>query len=306
MPRELVILSGKGGTGKTTVAAALAGLSAPVVLADADVDAANLYLLLDPEIRRREPFFGGYKARIRPGHCTACGKCEELCRFDAVFFDGPGNGRVPRTFRIEETRCEGCGVCVHFCPEEAIDFRRENTGESYVSSTRFGPMAHARLIPGSENSGKLVTHVREKARELAQAERLDWIYIDGPPGIGCPAIAAVTGADAALVVAEPTVSGQHDMQRIAALIDHFQIPCFLCVNKWDLNPALADALEQEARSLGMRPSGRVRYDAAVVEAMMRKQTVPERARAGAGEDLRRLHSALRQALAEIANPQTQT
>ncbi len=298
MPRQFVILSGKGGTGKTTVTGALAALNAPMVLVDADVDAANLYLLLDPQIQERRPFQGSYKARIRSGHCIACGKCEELCRFDAIFFDGPGNGRVPKTFRIMESRCEGCGVCAHFCPEQAIEFKPENTGESYVSQTRFGPMSHARLVPGAENSGKLVTYVRQKAEELAQQQKLDWILIDGPPGIGCPAIAALTGVDAALIVAEPTVSGLHDMERIATLIQHFQVPAYLCVNKWDLSPELTEKLQQRARSLGIEPCGQIRYDMAVVEAMVRKQTVVEYTDSGSAEDLKQLNANLRKLLLE--------
>ncbi|MGC8991214.1 MAG: 4Fe-4S binding protein, partial [Verrucomicrobiia bacterium] len=181
---ELAILSGKGGTGKTTVTASLAALAKKPVLADCDVDASNLPLVTGPRVRRREAFSGGLRARIKPGHCVACGKCEELCRFDAIFFDGPGNGRVARTFRIDEFACEGCGVCAEFCAENAIDLSPADSGELYVSDTRFGPLVHARLRPGHGNSGKLASMVREKALEIARGVARQLLLIDGPPGVG--------------------------------------------------------------------------------------------------------------------------
>ena len=165
---ELVVLSGKGGTGKTSVTASLAALAEKPALADCDVDASNLELSLDPRVRRRETFSGGLRAHIKPGHCTACGKCEELCRFDAIFFDGPGNDRVPRTFRVDPLACEGCGVCTHFCGDHAIELLPADSGEWFVSDTRFGPLVHARLRPGQGNSGKLAALVREQARVEAR------------------------------------------------------------------------------------------------------------------------------------------
>ena len=198
--RELVVLSGKGGTGKTSVTASLAALAEKPALADCDVDASNLPLVLDPRIRRRETFTGGLRARIEPDHCTACGKCEELCRFDAIFFDGPGNGQVPRTFCVDPSACEGCGVCAHFCAEHAIELAPADGGEWFVSDTRFGPLVHARLRPGQGNSCKLAALVREQARAAARAADRQLILIDGPPGVGCQVMASLTGASLLLAV----------------------------------------------------------------------------------------------------------
>jgi MinD superfamily P-loop ATPase len=272
---ELVVLSGKGGTGKTSVTASLAALAEQPVLADCDVDASNLPLVLDPRRRRRETFTGGWHARIKPGHCIACGKCEELCRFDAIFFDGPGNGRVPRTFRVDASACEGCGVCHYFCAEHAIELLPADSGEWFVSDTRFGPLVHARLRPGQGNSGKLVTLVREQARQVAHASGRRLILIDGPPGIGCPVIASLTGATRMLAVTEPTPSGEHDLERVLALGRHFGIPAWVCVNKHDLNPAMTARLERHATDLGATITGRIPYDPSVTAAQRQGRTVVE-------------------------------
>ena len=273
--RELVVLSGKGGTGKTSVTASLAALAEKPALADCDVDASNLELLLNPRIRRRATFSGGLRARIKPGHCTACGKCEELCRFDAIFFDGPGNGRVPRTFRVDPLACEGCGVCSHFCAEHAIELAPTDGGEWLLSDTRFGPLIHARLRPGQGNSGKLATLVREQAREAAWASGRQLLLIDGPPGVGCPVMASLTGASILLAVTEPTPSGEHDLERVLALARHFEIPAFVCVNKHDLNPALTARIERRAAELGATVVGRIPYDPAVTAAQRRSRPVVE-------------------------------
>jgi MinD superfamily P-loop ATPase len=275
MPKELVIISGKGGTGKTSVTASFAVLAKSAVLADCDVDAADLHLLMQPKIIQKNAFTGGVSARIKRGHCTACGKCEEICRFDAIFFDGPGNGACPKTFRVDPIACEGCGVCAWFCAEEAIVLEPEVNGEWYVSETRCGPMVHARLGVAAENSGKLVTLVRNEARRIAAYRHKDFILIDGPPGIGCPVIASVTGASLALVVTEPTVSGEHDLERVLALTKHFSMPTAVCVNKWDLNWELTEQIECNARQAGARVIGRIRYDCAVTSAQMRELAVVE-------------------------------
>lgn len=285
--KELAIISGKGGTGKTSVAASLAALATSVVLADCDVDAADLHLLLRPEILRQNSFSGGVRARIKPGHCTACGKCEEICRFDAVFYDGPGNGLFPQTFRVDPIACEGCGVCAWFCAEEAIIMEPETSGVWYVSETRFGPMVHARLGIAAENSGKLVTIVRNEARRIAEENKKDLIIIDGPPGIGCPVIASVTGASLVLVVTEPTISGEHDMARVLSLAKHFDIPAAVCVNKWDLNAAMTEQIEEKARRSGARITERIRYDRAVTTAQIQERAVVE-TNAPSASDIRSL------------------
>jgi MinD superfamily P-loop ATPase len=239
------------------------------------VDAADLHLVMKPEIRRREPFIGGNVARIKPGHCLACGKCEELCRFDAIFFDGPGNGKYPKTFRVDPIACEGCGVCAWFCAERAIEFKPAVNGQWFISDTRFGPMVHARLNPGGENSGKLVTLVRTNAREIAEKEGIDTILSDGSPGIGCPVIASVTGADLLLAVTEPTLSGRHDLERVIRLAEHFGILVLVTVNKWDINADMTRSIEELAEHNGVETAGRICYDRAVTEAMVHETSVVE-------------------------------
>jgi len=285
---ELVVISGKGGTGKTSVTASLAALAKSVVLADCDVDAADLHLVLEPSIVRRNRFSGGSRARIEPGHCTACGKCEELCRFDAIFHDGPGNGHAERTCRVDPIACEGCGVCFRFCAEGAIDFMPADNGEWFVSDTRCGPMVHAKLGIAEENSGKLVSILRTEAKRIAATGNLDLAIVDGSPGIGCPVIASITGADLVLIVTEPTLSGLHDLGRVTQLTKHFGIQALVCVNKWDLNADLADEIERSARGIGVEAVGRIRYDRSVTEAQIKKQALVEYSTAAAGEDLRSL------------------
>jgi len=297
-PKELVVISGKGGTGKTSIVASFAALAEKIVLADCDVDAADLHLVLEPKIVRRESFSGGKTARIKPGHCTACGKCEEICRFDAIYFDGPGNGRVDKTFRIDPIACEGCGVCAWFCAENAIEFAPSVNGEWYVSDTRHGPMVHARLGVAEENSGKLVSTVRKEAAALAEKRGLGLILIDGSPGIGCPVIASITGADLVLIVTEPTLSGLHDLGRVADVARHFEISGLVCINKWDLNPDMATEIERQAKQRGLTVAGRVRYDRAVTDAQVRKQAVVEYQQNGCARDIRGVWDAVSRKLAE--------
>lgn len=249
--KELVVLSGKGGTGKTSLTAAFATLARDIVVADCDVDAANLHILLHPEIRESGDFFGGHEARIREEDCISCGLCESLCRFGSITEIG---GR----YRISQ--CEGCGVCVEFCPEKAIDWNRSLTGRWMVSDTGSGRMVHARLRPGAENSGKLASKVRDIGRKEAAKLGVGRILIDGPPGIGCPAIASLTGAHASLVVTEPTPSGMHDLDRLLDLARHFGVETRILVNKCDLNEDLAAKIVDLASERGCTLAGMLPYD----------------------------------------------
>lgn len=270
--KEIVVISGKGGTGKTSIVASFAALAGKKVLADCDVDAADLHLVLNPKIERRENFSGGKKATIRPGECIACNRCVEECRFEAITYPASEEGTVPV---INHISCEGCGVCVRVCPVDAVSFDPVVNGEWYVSSTKHGPMVHARLGMAEGNSGKLVTLIRQEARHIAEKEGLDYIIVDGSPGIGCPVIASITGADLVLVVTEPTLSGQHDLLRVADLASYFRIPTLVCVNKWDLNPEITEQIEMEAEKHGVRATGRIRYDKAITEAQIMKTSVVE-------------------------------
>jgi MinD superfamily P-loop ATPase len=300
--KELVVISGKGGTGKTSVVAALASLAGRCVLADCDVDAADLHLIFEPMVIRREDFTGGNKARIKPGHCTACGKCEELCRFDAIYFDGPGNGRrAPsagwsRTFRVETMACEGCGVCVDYCAENAIEFGPALCGQWFISETRCGPMVHAKLGIAAENSGKLVTQVRRTAQQVALNQGLELILCDGSPGIGCPVIASLTGASLALFVVEPTVSGFHDFCRVAQLAARLNVPGLLAVNKADLNKEIAEELEETAAKHGIVLAGRIPYDREVTRAQIARKTVVEASDGPAARGIREVWSVVEEQL----------
>jgi MinD superfamily P-loop ATPase len=296
--KELVVISGKGGTGKTSLVASFAALAGNAVLADCDVDAADLHLVLEPKVVRREAFSGGKRAKVRTEDCAACGKCLEVCRFGAVSFDGPANGVVAKTYRVDPIACEGCGVCAWFCPAKAVDFAPVVNGEWFVSETRFGPMVHARLGIAAENSGKLVSTVRIEARNLAEQQGRALVIIDGSPGIGCPVIASVTGASLVLIVTEPTLSGKHDMERVADLAHHFEIPTTVCVNKWDLNSDVADEIELLAGQRGIALAGRVRYDSAVTQAQIRQQSVVEYQVNGCAADMRSVWQRVQQTLQE--------
>ncbi len=273
MLRELVVISGKGGTGKTSLLASFAALAGRAVLADCDVDAADLHLVLTPAVRREETFRSGRQAVIRRERCTGCGRCLELCRFRAISRVS-GNGREPLV-RVDPAACEGCGVCVDHCPSGAIDFPERVCGQWFVSDTRYGPMVHARLSPAAENSGKLVSTVRREARRAAGACGCELILADGPPGTGCPVIASISGATAVLVVTEPSLAGRHDLERVLALCRHFRLPAAVCVNKWDLNTRQSQAIEMFAAERGAAPLGGIPYDRAVTTAQLQARAVVE-------------------------------
>ncbi len=252
---ELVVISGKGGTGKTTVLGSFAVMAKNEVLADADVDAPNLHLLLAPENVSHREYSGASLAVVAEEKCVECGRCEEVCQFAAI-----------RDHLIDDRRCEGCGTCAVVCPVQAITMQPQTTGHVYVSQTRYGPLVHARLLAGAEASGKLVTEVRHLAREVADDNGAALRLTDGSPGIGCPVIASLTGADMALAVTEPTPSGLHDLERVLQVAAHFRVPTAVCVNKWDINPELAGKIERVAEGMGADIVGRLPFDEEVAEA----------------------------------------
>ncbi len=264
--KQIAIISGKGGTGKTVISAAFSSLVGnSAIMVDCDVDAPDLYLILTPKIKEEKEFFGGKIASIDPHKCTECGKCLENCRFDAISDD----------FKIDPVSCEGCGVCYRICPADAVKFTQKLSGRYFVSDTRFGPMVHARLGIAEENSGKLVSVVRKKARELADKNNSKYILIDGPPGIGCPVIATITGVNLVLAVTEPTLSGIHDLGRIIELARKFKIETNVCINKYNINLKNSRAIEKYCKDKKISVIGKICYDNEVTKAMMGKKTIIE-------------------------------
>lgn len=263
--KELVVMSGKGGTGKTSISAALAFLAPEKVLADCDVDAANLHLLVGARQRESHDFFAGFAPEVNAAECLGCGKCTELCRFKAI-----DNGVITSPFA-----CEGCGVCAFNCPAHAISMRDKNAGRWLVSDTRFGVMVHAELGLAVENSGKLVSRVRQEAKKLAEKRKAPLVITDGPPGIGCPAIAAVTGADMVLAVVEPSLSAMHDFERLRSLCGHFRVPVAVCINKATLSPANTRALKDLLAANDVPVVGEIAYDSVFRSAVQTGRTVME-------------------------------
>lgn len=269
--KQILIASGKGGTGKTSISAAFASLAKQAVFADCDVDASDLHLLLSPEILQSFSFISGKEASINQTQCSICGKCYQLCRFEAIMTPDHENQK----YRVNPIACDGCGVCVKHCPEQAISFIDKDNGEYYHSHTRFGELIHAQLHPGGENSGKLVSLVRKKALDLAKASNLELVLIDGPPGIGCPVIASLTGCDLLLIVVEPSLSSLHDAKRLIQLSKHFSVPCFILINKWDISPILSKQMESEFKNMKVKVLGKLPYDTEFIRAMMEGKTIIE-------------------------------
>jgi MinD superfamily P-loop ATPase len=262
--KQMTVLSGKGGTGKTTITASFAALSCNAVFADCDVDASNLHLLLKPEVKETFEFKGLNLAVIDPERCTRCGLCEENCRFGAI-----------HDFEVDVIHCEGCKVCVQICPVQAIDFMDRVCGQAYISETKYGPMSHARLTPGMESSGKLVSLVRQNAKRLAEEGGFDLVLVDGPPGIGCPVIASLADIDLGLVVVEPTLSGIHDLIRALGLLEHFDIDPLVCVNRYDINKENAELIREFCKKEDIQMLGMVPFDPTVTKATVDGKPVVE-------------------------------
>jgi MinD superfamily P-loop ATPase len=273
--KEIVVISGKGGTGKTSIVASFAALAKNAVLADCDVDAADLHLILEPDIKQTYDFIGGKSASIITEKCIGCGRCEEVCNFDAALFNGPANDIVERTYTVDSIACEGCKVCVEFCPVDAIEFKDAVNGQWFISDTRFGPMVHAKLGIAEENSGKLVSLIRKQAKQIATERNKDLIIVDGSPGIGCPVIASITGADLVLAVTEPTISAQHDLDRVIELTEHFRIPIAICINKFDINREIAKAIEEKTNQKSLKVIGKISYDIVVTKAQIAAKSIVE-------------------------------
>ncbi len=292
---QIVILSGKGGTGKTSVAAALAHLASQehgLILADADVDAANLELVLSPQRMEEHAFSGGRQAIIDRDSCTGCGYCAEVCRLDAIRRDGD-------VYIVEDIACEGCAACYYQCPVEAIRMEPRKAGAWFRSETRFGMLFHAHLYAGEENSGKLVTQVRQQANLWAGAHGQDLVLVDGPPGIGCPVIAACAGAQLALLVVEPTVSGIHDLERILATVRHFSVPANVVINKYDINPQSSDRIAAYCEREGIPILGRIRFDERMILSMVQGQPVTEYTSKGIAQELAQVWKSLSLELGQI-------
>ncbi|MBD3184244.1 P-loop NTPase [Candidatus Poribacteria bacterium] len=263
--KSITVISGKGGTGKTILTASFAALAESKVMADCDVDAADLHLILKPEILKEEVFLGGQAAKIDKSKCIECDRCLDECRFDAI----------SENFVVDPIDCEGCALCYHVCPVEAIEMIHSKQGRCYISKTRHGHMVHAKLGIAEENSGKLVALVRKHAREIAERENIEYVIVDGPPGIGCPVISAITGASLVLAVTEPTVSGLHDLKRVVGLANHFGIKALVCVNKHDLNPAYTRQIELHCQEVDAEFVGKISFDTVITKAMLNAQSVVE-------------------------------
>jgi len=262
--KEVVVLSGKGGTGKTSIVGSLAALAKNKVLVDCDVDAADLHLLLQPVIREKREFWSGQVAFIDEQKCNQCGLCHELCRFKAI-----------KDFRVDTTSCEGCGFCFRICPAEAITMKENMAGHWFMSDSRYGTLVHARLGIAQENSGKLVSLVRQQARQMAEKEGASYIISDGPPGIGCPVISSLSGANLALLVTEPTLSGIHDLERVLGVCRHFGVKALVCINKCDINEDNTRQIEGYCLSQGIEVASKIPFDNAVTEAMVQGLPVVE-------------------------------
>ncbi|MDP2922676.1 MAG: ATP-binding protein [Candidatus Omnitrophota bacterium] len=280
--KQIVIISGKGGTGKTILTASFAALAKNKVMVDCDVDAADLHLLLNPNIKEKNEFRSGKTARIDKEKCVKCGKCIEVCRFSAIGVSPPdrqvgvsGGEAINDDFEIDAVACEGCGLCSHICPVNAITMEENLSGEWFISETKYGPFVHAKLGIAEENSGKLVSKIRQVAKEIAEREKLDYVIIDGPPGIGCPVIASLAGVDLAIIVTEPTLSGIHDMQRVLEVAEHFNIKATVVINKYDLNLENSQLIEEFCKEKSINIIGRILFSLEVNHSIVKAVSAVE-------------------------------
>ena len=283
--KELVVLSGKGGTGKTSIVGSFAAVAQSKVLADCDVDAADLHLLLQPVIQQKHEFWSGQVAFIDEAKCTQCGLCQDVCRFEAI-----------NDFKVDPVSCEGCGFCWHICPDEAITMKENLSGRWFISDTKYGPLAHARLGTAQENSGKLVALVRQQAKLIAERQGLDYIISDGPPGIGCPVISSLSGANLALLVTEPTLSGIHDLERVIGVCHHFGVPAVVCINKYDINEDNTNQIESDCLNQGVAVVAKIPFDNVVTEALVRGLPVVEYTQNSVARQIETLWQTLAEAL----------
>jgi len=271
--RQLTVISGKGGTGKTVLTASFAALAKEKVMADCDVDAADLHLLLHPAIKETHEFKGGRKAILNEEVCTNCGRCIEVCRFDAIREDEKHNSEKENRITVDPISCEGCGVCALVCPVEAIQMEENLSGEWYISDTKYGPMVHAKLGIAEENSGKLVSLVRQKARDIAEKNHLDLLIVDGPPGIGCPVIASITGVDLVIAVTEPTLSAISDLERVLTLVRHFKVEPVVLINKYDINLENTEKIKKFCEGENIQIVGKIPFDNTFTKAMVEGKTI---------------------------------
>jgi len=276
--KEVVVISGKGGTGKTTVVASLAVLAKSKVMVDCDVDAADLDLLLKPVTQKRHEFWSGQKAVTDEEKCTQCGLCQDVCRFAAITDE----------FRVDPVSCEGCGFCYHVCPIEAIVMQDNLSGNWFVSETKYGPLVHARLGIAQENSGKLVAMVRQQAKLIAEKQGLDYILSDGPPGIGCPVISSLSGVNLAVIITEPTLSGIHDLDRVIGVCQHFGVRATVGINKYDINETNSRQIENYCQSQSIEVAARIPYDNVVTEALVQEVPVVEYSDNGVSRQIKTL------------------
>lgn len=263
--KQIAIISGKGGTGKTVLTASFASLAENKVMVDCDVDAADLHLLLHPVIKEEQEFIGGKTADINKELCIKCGKCVESCRFGAISDD----------FEVDNILCEGCALCSYICPVEAVSMKDNISGNWFISETRYGPLVHARLNIAEENSGKLVTKVRQIAKEIAEQNDMDYVIIDGPPGIGCPVIASLTGVNTAVIVTEPTLSAIHDMKRVLEVASHFNIDTKVVVNKYDLNEDKTEDIKAVCKEENVDLVGLIPFSKQVSESIVKGLPIVE-------------------------------
>ena len=285
--KEVVVISGKGGTGKTTIVASFAALAKNKVLADCDVDAADLDLLLKPVTQERHEFWSGQKAVIDREKCVQCDICQNLCRFGAI-----------NEFEVNPVSCEGCAFCYHICPADAVAMKENLSGDWFVSDTRYGPLVHARLGVAQENSGKLVATVRQQAKALAKEQGMDYILSDGPPGTGCPVISSISGVQLAIIVTEPTLSGIHDLERIIGVCHHFSVPAMVCINKYDVNEINTRRIEDYCRNQLIEVAAEIPYDNIVIEALVHELPVVEYAENGVSRQIKKLWQAIADRLAK--------